>query len=122
MSDTDKKIKQALISRWEELGLFSYGDSGRMSFAPIVADAQEKAPDMKITADRLSKYLSGFEQKRGKKFTTSWLSDTQVGWLCVRWFVPVETIIGLPTKKVNYVIPEYNEAKALKELAKKFPQ
>lgn len=109
----DELIKAELIARWTELGLYSVTDK-RSNIAQIIADAQERAPEMKITTDRLSKYLSGYAQKRpGKKTSTRWLSDKQVEWLATRYCLDVST-------KVE--VKPYNESKALRNLEKEFPK
>jgi len=107
------QIKAALQKRWKEL------DIKKMSI--VITDAKERAPEMKITSDKLSKWMSDYKHN-GKAVR---LTESQVMWLCVRWCIPVSLTIGNPTLsegKLKYVIPKYNELEALKMLKIVFPK
>jgi hypothetical protein len=110
----NQKIKEALIARWKQLDVYSEND-GRASYKEIVRDAMERAPEMKITGDRLSKYLSGYVWD-GK---IAGLTDDQCLWLATRWGVFVKLTVGEPVIKGNqieYRIPVYDEHRCLEEL------
>ncbi len=95
-------IREALKNRWSELDLKN---------ADVIRDASERSPEMKITYDRLSKWLKGSKLHN--------LTDIQILWLCVRYHVPISINIGEPVLtdgKLTYVVPKYNELEALKTL------
>lgn len=108
----NKKIKQELIKRWKQLGLFSENEEGRMSYQEIIKDAKERSPEMKITSDRISKWLTDYEWG-GKK---QGLTDEQVIYLCKRWSINIEHDIMAGDIKID-VLP-YNESQALKNIKK----
>ena len=108
MTVKNTQIKKALKSRWEELSLKN---------RDIINDANERYPQLKITPDRLSKWLNNKDK--------SLLSETQIIYLCIRWHVPISLNIGEPTikdGKLEYVIPNYNELSALEKLKIVFPK
>lgn len=112
----NKAVKDALIYRWKQLGLYT-DDGQRSSYKEIIVDAQERAPEMKITGDRLSKYLSNY--KWGGK--SAGLSESQILYLLIRYSIPFSFTLGKPTVKcpdgtIEYVLPEHNEVQALKDL------
>jgi hypothetical protein len=107
------KIKEVLKNRWNEL------DIKKMSL--VVQDAEERAPEMKITSARISKWLSGYKHD-GKSVG---LTENQIVWLLVRWGIPVSLTIGEPSLldgRLKYSIPDYNELEALKMLKVVFPK
>lgn len=109
------KIKEALIKRWKELDLYSEND-GRASYKEIVRDAMERSPEMKISSDRVSKYLNNYlwNGKNGG------LTEDQIVWLCTRYGIPIRLNIGVPVAdkdgNVKFAMPPYNELNALREL------
>lgn len=112
----NKAVKDALIYRWKQLGLYT-DDGQRSSYKEIIVDAQERAPEMKITGDRLSKYLSNY--KWGGK--SAGLSESQIIWLLIRWKIPFAFTLGdmkvkCPEGIIEYVLPEYNLQSALLDL------
>lgn|ERR1700748_607510 len=107
----NKHIKKALQDRWKEL------DITKMSH--VIRDAEERYPEMKITSDRLSKWLSDYKHK-GK---SAGLSESQITWLLVRYGIPVSLNIGVPKLedgKLKFEIPPYDELSALKKLKEIF--
>lgn len=118
MLSANKKIKQELIKRWTELGLYSQSESGRVSISQIIADVMERSPEMKITTDRLSKYLSDYKVPGDKK-STGWLSDSQLNWLLKRYCIAVDTYIGKPlieNGKLKFKVMPYDEGEGLKNI------
>lgn len=108
----NKQIKKALQDRWKEL------DITKMSL--VIKDATERSPGIKITNDRMSKWLSDYTFN-GK---AAGLTETQIVWLCVRYSIPISLNIGEPSLndgKLTFVIPPHNELEALKKLKIMFP-
>lgn len=108
----NKQIKKCLQDRWKEL------DITKMSV--VVKDALERAPWMKITNDRMSKWLSDYKFN-GK---AAGLTETQILWLCTRYSIPVSLNIGIPALEngiLKFNIPLHNELEALKNLKIMFP-
>lgn len=103
----NKAVKKALKDRWAELDIKA---------SEIVRDAKDRVPELKITSDRLSKWLSD-KAKSG-------LTETQVVYLCVRWHIPISINIGIPTingaGEISYVIPKYDELAAITNIKKVF--
>lgn len=103
----NKKIKEVLVARWNELGLKN---------SAVITDAMERYPELKITQSRLSKWLKKSED----------LSETQILYLCTRYSIPVTLVVGDPvlTKEntISLVIPKHNELQALKNLKIVFPK
>lgn len=102
MSDIIKdssRIREVLLKRWEEL---------EMTKAAVVKDANERG--MKIPYDCFNRWSNNAEE--GGKLTSE-----EIAWLCFRYFVPISLNIGVATPPTKYVIPPYNETKALKLLA-----
>ncbi len=102
------KAKKALQDRWNELGIDKMSE--------VVRDANERYPNMKITKERLSKWIS--------KSTS--LSENQVIWLLIRYHIPVSTTIGYPSVDsggvLKYKVPKYDELEALNMLKSVFPK
>lgn len=98
----NKKIKEALLSRWKELNL---------NQADITRDAEKRAPDMKITTSRLSCYMH--DKPAG-------LREDSLHWLCVRYGIPVQIVVGEPLYECEHVIPPYDEENCLKKLKTEF--
>lgn len=107
----NKAIKKALEDRWKELDI--------VKMSVVVLDAKERAHEMKITSDRLSKWLSDYKHN-GK---SAGLSELQIIWLLTRYHIPISLNIGEPKLiggKLQYIIPKYNELSALKKLKEVF--
>lgn len=108
----NKQIKKALQDRWKELDL--------TKMSAVVKDALERSSSMKITNDRMSKWLSDYKFN-GK---AAGLTEIQILWLCTRYSIPVSLNIGVPSLddgKLKFVIPPHNELEALKNLKIMFP-
>jgi hypothetical protein len=58
MIANNKQIREELIARWTKMGLL-HTIADKRYYSEIVTDAEERAPWMKITGDRLSKWLLG---------------------------------------------------------------
>lgn len=99
------KLRNALKSRWKELGL---------SQQDIENDAKAHGKD--IIRQAINKYINNGYSKGA-------LNEEKILWLAWRWLVPVTLSVGIPDNTgVRYEIPEYNEEKALAMLNKVFPK
>jgi len=106
------KIKQALLKRLQEIYPSDKGQ-GYIG-AKVIQDATER--NFKITAGCLSRYFAG-------KTTKSILSEEQIIWLCIRYGIPVQLVVGRITNydgKIGIEIPKYNESESLKLLKQIF--
>jgi hypothetical protein len=106
------KIKQALLKRLQEVYPSDKGQ-GYVG-AKVIQDASER--NFKITAGCLSRYFAG-------KTNKSILSEEQIIWLCVRYGLPVQLIVGrvvINDNKIGIEIPRYNESESLKLLKQIF--
>lgn len=95
-----KGIHKCLLKRWEELELKN---------ADIIHDAEERG--MILTKSQMSNYVN----------KNIGLTQTQVLWLSIRYFIPVQVQIGSPEingDKIQYTIPKYDELQAIKNLNK----
>jgi hypothetical protein len=105
MIANNKQIREELIARWTKMGLL-HTIADKRYYSEIVTDAEERAPWMKITGDRLSKWLLG---------KPAGLTDSQVCWLANRWCLEVEV-------KVEISVQPYNEQVGIKKVKKLFPK
>lgn len=106
------KIKQALLKRLQEVYPSDKGQ-GYIG-AKIIQDASER--NFKITAGCLSRYFAN-------KTNKSILSEEQIIWLCVRYGLPIQLIVGkivIDNNKIGIEIPRYNESESLKLLKQIF--
>ena len=99
---SSKEIRKALLKRKKDLEL---------SMTAICRDAQMRG--VKIALPTLSKYLSESEDNN--------LSEESILFLCIRYDVPVELLVGIPSRGFEIVMPDYDETNALKEVKKKYP-
>lgn len=103
---SNEKIRQAIISRVEELNL---------THQQIINDASEKG--YKLPMDMLNRYL-----KHGDVRAT--LREDQIVWLATRYGIYINLKIGKPVNedgKITYKVSEYNEAEAVRILNQLFP-
>ena len=106
------KIKQALLKRLQEVYPSDKGQ-GYVG-AKVIQDASER--NFKITAGCLSRYFAN-------KTNKSILSEEQIIWLCVRYGLPIQLIVGkivMDNNKIGIEIPRYNESESLKLLKQIF--
>lgn len=106
------KIKQALLKRLQEVYPSDKGQ-GYIG-AKVIQDASEI--NFKITAGCLSRYFAN-------KTNKSILSEEQIIWLCVRYGLPIQLIVGkivIDNNKIGIEIPRYNESESLKLLKQIF--
>ncbi|MFY8248207.1 MAG: hypothetical protein ACOVJ5_00720 [Gloeomargaritales cyanobacterium] len=106
------KIKQALLKRLQEVYPSDKGQ-GYIG-AKVIQDASER--NFKITAGCLSRYFAN-------KTNKSILSEEQIIWLCVRYGLPIQLIVGkivIDNNKIGIEIPRYNESESLKLLKQIF--
>lgn len=111
----NQELKAELINRWLQLDVYSTAGT-QQRHKEIVDDAADRAPWMKITSDRLSKWLNG---------ESKFLSDKQVLWLATRYGIDVDTYIGMPVVKkgeITFEVQPYNELECLRKVKKKFPK
>lgn len=106
------KIKQALLKRLCEIYPSDKGQ-GYVG-TKVIKDAEER--NFKITPGCLSRYFAG-------KTTKSILSEEQILWLCIRYGIPVQLIVGRVVVKENKIeieVPKYDESNSLKMLKQIF--
>lgn len=106
------KIKQALLKRLCEIYPSEKGQGYVGS--KVIQDAKER--NFTITAGCLSRYFAS-------KTTKSILSEEQIIWLCVRYGLPVQLIVGkvvVNEGKIGIEVPKYNESNSLKMLKQIF--
>ena len=106
------KIKQALLKRLQEV--YPSGKGQGYIGAKVIQDASER--NFKITAGCLSRYFAN-------KTNKSILSEEQIIWLCVRYGLPIQLIVGkivIDNNKIGIEIPRYNESESLKLLKQIF--
>jgi len=96
-------IREALAQRKKDLGL---------SLINICNDAERLG--MKILHPSLSRYFN--------KSKINNLSEEAILFLCARYDVPVELIVGTPSTYVTYSIHPYSAHSAMSELFTKFPK
>lgn len=114
MIANNTQVRAELLNRWLHLDLYNVMGS-RQTYSLIVTDAMERAPWMKFSKDRFSKWLNN---KSGG------LTNEQVEWLCTRYGVDVNICIGAPVVKegiVEFEVQPYNELSCLTNLKEKFP-
>lgn len=95
-----KGIHKCLLKRWKELELKN---------ADIIHDAEERG--MTLTKSQISNYVN----------KNIGLTQMQVLWLTIRYFIPVQVQIGAPEiilGEIKYTIPKYDELQALRNLNK----
>lgn len=105
-------IKKELIARWEQLG---------MRDSHVIKDANERAPELKISASPFSRWKAGKVESSGKMLH---ISDDQCLWLCFRYGIWVNLNFGEPmleNGKLKYVITPYHEAECLHQIKIMFP-
>lgn len=98
-------LREAIQKRIRELGL---------SFTRICEDAQEKGYKLSISA--LSRYFKDSDKNK--------LSEEDIIWLSYRYCIFTYLSIGVPQileQKIKWVIPPYDEEKALGMLKMVFP-
>jgi len=99
------KIRKCLKDRFVEL---------KLTAKQVVDDAKDK--DMVFTNASLSKYM-----KHGN--VNSALSEENIIWLCVRYGIPINVLIGKPVvsgKKIEFIVPSYNEQECINNLKRIF--
>lgn len=101
----NQELKAELINRWLELDVYSVNGSTQRH-KEITDDAADLAPWMKITSDRLSKWLNG---------DTKQLSEKQITWLCNRYGIEIEV-------DTRIKVQPYDELECLRKVKKKFPK
>ena len=104
-----KGIHKCLLKRWEELELKN---------ADIIKDADERG--MKLTKSNMTNYRNS-NPENDKDGEIHGLTQKQVLWLALRYFVPFQLAIGLPEidgDKIKYTIPKFDELQAIKNLNK----
>lgn len=101
----NEQIRAELIARWVSLGLYSL-QGKRQQYAEIAEDAYERAPWMKITPDRLSRWLNN---------KPAGLTDTQIEWLATRWGIKIEQNLVVEAQ-------QYDELKCVMSVREKFPK
>ncbi len=103
------KIKETLLARLKEIYPSEKGQGYQGN--KVILDASERG--FKITAGCLSRYFAGKTDK-------SILSEEQVIFLCVRYGIPIQLVVGKIVSdkdgKISTVIPKYDELAALKML------
>lgn len=103
------KIKEVLLARLKEIYPSDKGQGYQGS--KVIQDASERG--FKITAGCLSRYFAGKTDK-------SILSEEQVAWLCYRYGITIQIVVGKivvdAEGKISTVIPPYNELAALRML------
>lgn len=103
-----KGIHKCLLKRWEELELKN---------SQIIKDAEERG--MILTKSNMTNYRN-CDPNDGDKGIHG-LTQKQVLWLALRYFVPVVVQIGQPEivkGSIQYSIPKYDELLAIKNLNK----
>lgn len=105
-------IKKELIARWTQLGLKD---------SHVIKDANERVPELKISAAPFSRWKAGKVEASGKMLH---ISDDQCLWLCFRYGIWVNLNLGTPVLedgRLKYVIEPYDEKEALRKLKIVFP-
>lgn len=104
-----KVLRENLETRLKELYPSNSGDGFKQS--EVIKDAAER--NFKIAPSALSKYFKGVESGS--------LSEAQVKWLAVRYYIPINFYVGVPVVeegRVTLKTPKYNELQALINLKK----
>jgi len=99
---SSKAIRKALKMRKNQL---------KLSQIDICKEAEVRG--IKIAPPTLSKYFSDSEDNN--------LSEESILYLCDRFMIPVELMVGIPSVGFDLIMPDYNEDVALKEVRKKYP-
>lgn len=100
-----KGIHKCLLKRWEELELKN---------SQIIKDAEERG--MILTKSNMTNYRN-CDPTEG----VLGLTQKQVLWLALRYYIPVQVQIGSPEivkGGIQYSIPKYDELLAIKNLNK----
>jgi hypothetical protein len=100
-----KGIHKCLLKRWEELELKN---------SQIIKDAEERG--MILTKSNMTNY-----RKSDPSIGITGLTQKQVLWLALRYFVPVQIQLGVPEivkGEIQYSIPKFDELQAIKNLNK----
>jgi hypothetical protein len=99
-----KEIFKALSKRKKEL---------KLSLIDICNDAELHGK--KIPYPSLSKYFS--ESSDGNN-----LPEESILFLCCRYGIDVDLIVGVPSSEFDVSIPDYNEKDCIKNIKKKYPK
>lgn len=106
------KIKEVLLARLKEIYPSDKGQGYVGS--KVILDASERG--FKITAGCLSRYFAGKTDK-------SILSEEQIIYLCTRYGIPLQLVVGkivVKDDKIATEVPRYDELNSLKMLKRIF--
>lgn len=99
----NKAVYKTLLKRKKEL---------KLSLTGICNDAHIRGMDINVPS--LSKYFTRSDDNN--------VTEEAIAWLCCRYGVNIELVVGEACVEYIGSIPEYNEKECLIELRKRFPK